>query len=196
VKETEAEMPIEGGGVPSEIAVVEPSNYFAQEDNRDYPYTVLLDRIFDQLREFNPSLMEKSKHKLPPPKLGFVGSKRTLWGNFKETCDLLGRKQEHVVQFFLAEMNTTGNLDGSHNLLLRGRWRNKQVESLLRKYIKEYVQCSSCKSMETTMTKDNATRLFELTCRVCGAVRRVQSIQAGFRATTRDDRRAAKNAKR
>jgi len=92
-------------------------------------------------------------------------------------------------------MNTAGNLDGNQNLLLKGRWKTKQVESLLKKYIKEYVQCNSCKSPDTTMVKDNATRLFELTCKVCGATRTVKSIQHGFKAATKDDRRAAKKNK-
>jgi len=50
-------------------------------------------------------------------------------------------------------MNTAGNLDGNQNLLLKGRWKTKQVESLLKKYIKEYVQCNSCRSPDTTMVK-------------------------------------------
>jgi len=44
-------------------------------------------------------------------------------------------------------------------------------------------------------SKNNATRLFELTCKVCGAQRTVKSIQHGFKAATRDDRRVAKKNK-
>lgn len=89
-------------------------------------------------------------------------------------------------------MNTTGNLDGEGNLVLKGRWRPKQFESLLKKYIREYIECQNCHSPETTLTKDNATRLFFLTCKVCNSTRSVAQIKAGFHAVSRDDRRAAK----
>lgn len=107
----------------------------------------------------------------------------------------LNRSHEHVKSFFLTEMNTTGNLDGDKNLIVKGRWRPRQVQSLLVKYINDYITCINCRSPDTTLTKDNATRLFILTCNVCNATRSVQSIKAGFHAKTRDERRAERNAR-
>lgn len=89
-------------------------------------------------------------------------------------------------------MNTTGNLDGDGNLILKGRWRPKQFESLLKKYIREYVECQNCHQPETIITKDNATRLFFLTCKKCNSTRSVAQIKAGFHAVSKDDRRQAK----
>jgi len=76
------------------------TDYWRQDDTRDYPYTMLLDRIFQQLKSKNPSLIDRTQHILPPPQLGFVGSKRTLWSNFKDTGDLLQRKLDHIKEFF------------------------------------------------------------------------------------------------
>ena len=111
------------------------NTYWKQADERDYPYTVLLDRIFRQLNDNNPNLIARQSHKLPPPQTALHGTKKTGWGNFKKICDELKRKPEHVKLFFLTEMNTTGNLDGSNSFIIKGRWKPKQVESLLKKYI-------------------------------------------------------------
>jgi hypothetical protein len=40
-----------------------------------------------------------------------------------------------VLSFFLVELDTTGAIDGSDRLLLRGRFPPKVIESGLRKYI-------------------------------------------------------------
>jgi len=171
------------------------SSYWDRSDDREYPYTVLLDRIFRKLTENNPTLISKESHSLPPPQTALHGSKKTGWGNFKKICDELNRKPEHVKLFFLTEMNTTGNMDGSNSFIIKGRWRPKQIESLLKKYIKEYVTCNNCRSPQTVMEKDNAMRLHVLTCKVCGASRSVTRIKEGFHAVTRAERRAARFAK-
>ncbi|GAA5847448.1 hypothetical protein JCM9279_000486 [Rhodotorula babjevae] len=66
----------------------------------------------------------------------------------------------------------------------------EQIENVLRRYIVEYVTCKTCKSPDTTMTKDN--RLFFMTCSSCGSTRSVAGIKTGFQATTRAARRAAR----
>ena len=40
-----------------------------------------------------------------------------------------------MLSFFLVELDTTGAIDGSDRLLLRGRFPPKVIESGLRKYI-------------------------------------------------------------
>jgi len=166
----------------------------SMDDTRDYPYIVLLTRVFDKLYANNTNLLERQSHHLPPPQTAFHGSKKTGWGNFKAICDGLNRSQDHVKSYFLAEMNTTGNLDGSNSLIIKGRWKPKEIESLLKKYIKEYVTCNNCRSPKTTMRKDNATRLYFLECTECKASRSVKAIKTGFRAVARGERRAARNA--
>jgi translation initiation factor 2 subunit 2 len=45
------------------------------------------------------------------------------------------RQPEHVIQFLFAEMGTTGSVDGSGRLVIKGRFQPKQVENVLRRYI-------------------------------------------------------------
>lgn len=58
----------------------------------------------------------------------------------------------------------------------------------------EYVTCHMCRNPETTLTRDSVTRLYFLQCESCGSSRSVAPIKAGFHATSRADRRAAKSA--
>ncbi|RHY21081.1 hypothetical protein DYB25_006065 [Aphanomyces astaci] len=157
-----------------------------------YTYEDMLDRIMNKLHENNPDLADRKKAIIKPPQLMRVGTKKTLWVNFQEICKMMHRNPEHVLQFTLSELGTEGNLDGTQRLIIRGRYVPKYIESLLRKYITEYVTCQMCRSPNTTLTRDNVTRLHFVNCQECESSRSVAVIRSGFHATTRADRRAAK----
>ncbi len=55
-----------------------------------------------------------------------------------------------------------------------------------------YVQCQMCKSLETTLTRDPASRLYFVTCIKCKSSKSVANIKAGFHAITKNDRKAAR----
>jgi translation initiation factor 2 subunit 2 len=160
----------------------------------EYSYDELLDRIIKILHSNNPDLVEKKRRNMKPPQLTRVGTKKTLWVNFQEICTMMQRNPEHVFQFFMAELGTEGSIDGNQRLVIKGKYLPKYIESLLRKYIVEYVTCRMCRSPNTDLVKDSSTRLYFLKCRDCGSSRSVAAIRYGFHATSRADRRAARNA--
>jgi translation initiation factor 2 subunit 2 len=161
--------------------------------DRDYSYTEMLDRLFSQMRERNPGIAQRKKHTMPPPQMVRVGSRKVMWANFAQSAQVMHRQPQHLMSFVLAELATTGSLDGSSRLVMRGRFLPKQIESLLKKYIMEYVTCHMCKTPETSLTRDNVTRLFFLDCDSCGSRRSVAPIKTGYHATSRSDRRAARS---
>ena len=108
---------------------------------------------------------------------------------------MMQRSPDHVFQFMMAELGTEGSIDGNQRLVIRGKFVPKYIESLLRKYIVEYVTCQMCRSFNTTLKRDNVSRLFFNHCQECGSSRSVAPIRAGYHAQTRADRRAIKNAK-
>ena len=59
-----------------------------------------------------------------------------------------------------------------------------QFEGVLRRYVNEYVLCSSCKSADSLLDRDSSTRVTSLRCQQCGASRTVAAIKAGFVART------------
>ena len=165
------------------------------EDGRayaNYSYDELLQRVSDFIHAKNPERDGKKRTTMKPPVLMRVGTKKTLWANFQEECGDMNRNPEHVFQFFMAELGTEGSIDGNQRLVIRGKYVPKYIESLLRKYIVEYVTCKMCRSPQTELTKDSVSRLYFMHCKECGSSRSVAPIRAGFHAQTRADRRAAR----
>jgi translation initiation factor 2 subunit 2 len=160
-----------------------------------WSYDDLLDRVVEQLIQNHPDLVEKKRTRIKPPQLQLMSSKKTLWVNFQEICSMMARDPTHVYQFFMAELGTEGSIDGNQRLIIRGKYVAKYIESLLRKYVIEYVTCEMCRSPHTELTKDPASRLYFCNCLDCGSRRSVAPIRSGYHATSRADRRAARNAK-
>jgi translation initiation factor 2 subunit 2 len=160
-----------------------------------YTYADLLDRVVDLLQANNPDLVEKKRTRIKPPQLQMVGSRKTLWVNFQEICSMMQRDPLHVYSFLMAELGTEGSIDGNERLIIRGRYLPKYIESLLRKYVIEYVTCEMCRSPNTDLVKDQSSRLYFCHCRDCGSKRSVSTVRTGYHATSRADRRAARNAK-
>ena len=76
------------------------------------------------------------------------------------------RNPDHVFQFMMAELGTEGSIDGSQRLVIKGKFVPQYIESLLKKYIKEYVICQMCKSFNTSLTRDSVSRLHFVHCQV------------------------------
>ncbi|CAJ0570424.1 unnamed protein product, partial [Mesorhabditis spiculigera] len=147
----------------------------------DYSYQDMLTLVFNVMREKNPDMAgEKKKFAMKPPEVQRAGSKKTAFSNFTEICRVLKRDNKHVLQFLLAELGTTGSIDGNNCLILKGKFLQKHLESVLRKYIKEYVMCHTCKSSDTALVRE--TRLFFLQCHSCNSRCSVTAIRAGFTA--------------
>ncbi|MEJ1278952.1 eukaryotic translation initiation factor 2 subunit 2 (beta) [Cricetulus griseus] len=132
---------------------------------RDYTYEELLNRVFNIMREKNPDMVagEKRKFFMKPPQVVRVGTKKTSFVNFTDICKL-------------------GSIDGNNQLVIKGRFQQKQIENVLRRYIKEYVTCHTCRSPDTILQKD--TRLYFLQCETCHSRCSVASIKTGFQAVT------------
>ncbi|KAM9888582.1 hypothetical protein OXX80_003629 [Metschnikowia pulcherrima] len=149
------------------------------------PYEDLLSRFFSILKQNNPELAgDRSgpKFKIPPPVCQREGSKKTLFANVQDIATVLQRNPEHLIQFLFAELGTSGSIDGEKRLVLKGKFQPKQMESVLRRYIIEYVTCKTCKSMNTELKRESANRLHFLSCKACGSTRSVSSIKTGFQA--------------
>ncbi|CAG2123302.1 unnamed protein product, partial [Medioppia subpectinata] len=106
-----------------------------------------------------------------PPQVLRVGTKKSSFANFLEICRSLHRQPKHMQAFLLTELGTSGSVDAANQLIIKGRFQQKQIESVLRRYIKEYVACQTCRSPDTILQKE--TRLFFLQCETCGSRRSV-----------------------
>ncbi|KAF6006116.1 hypothetical protein HII13_005236 [Brettanomyces bruxellensis] len=134
------------------------------------PYSSLLDRFYTILNEKNPEMAGGQHHKLkiPPPEVARDGNKKT---------------------YLFAELGTSGSIDGEKRLIIKGRFQSKNIESVLRRYIQEYVICKTCKSMNTELKRESANRLHFIVCKACGSTKSVASIKTGYQAQIGANRR-------
>ncbi|KAH6661723.1 eukaryotic translation initiation factor 2 subunit beta [Verticillium dahliae] len=135
------------------------------------------------LSQKNPdhALSGTKSYKIPPPQCVREGNKKTIFANIAEIAKRMKRTDEHVTQYLFSELGTSGSVDGSRRLVIKGRFQQKQIENVLRKYIIEYVTCKTCKSPNTELNKGE-NRLYFVNCNNCGSRRTVTAIKTGFSA--------------
>jgi translation initiation factor 2 subunit 2 len=150
--------------------------------SQDFSYHELLSRVYSLIKQNNPEFVEKHSFKLVPPIVTREGSKKTAFANILDISKRLKRTPDHLVQFLFAELGTSGSIDGTQRLVIKGRFQQKQIETVLKKYIMEYVSCKTCRSGDTLLVKEN--RMFFVQCNECGAKRAVSAIKTGFVAQT------------
>jgi len=63
------------------------------------------------------------------------GNKKTIFANISEICRRMKRTDEHVTQFLFSELGTSGSVAGQGQLVIKGRFQQKQLENVLRRYI-------------------------------------------------------------
>lgn len=114
---------------------------WAHDDSRTIMYNPLLQRFFASLAQKNPdhALSGTKSYKIPPPQCMREGNKKTIFANIAEICKRMKRTDEHVTAYLFAELGTSGSVDGSRRLVIKGRFQQKQIENVLRKYISEWI---------------------------------------------------------
>lgn len=183
VEDTPATKSVSSGQATMKPNFVEEGS-FQHTAEANYKYEDLLKRVYDTLKARNPDYVagERRRFVMKPPEVVRVSARKTAFANFTEIVKLMHRQQDHVMAFMLAELGTTGTLDGNQQLVVKARFQQKQIENVLRRYIREYVTCHTCKSPNTILTKED--RLFYLTCETCLARCTVAPIKSGYVAFT------------
>jgi translation initiation factor 2 subunit 2 len=176
------------------------------DETKNIGYELLLSRFFTLLAQKNPDHASSGSrsYKIPPPQCLREGNKKTIFANIAEICKRMKRTDEHVTSYLFAELGTSGSVDGSRRLVIKGRFQQKQIENVLRRYISklpalfsinytnpdpvEYVTCKTCRSPDTELNKGE-NRLYFITCNSCGSRRSVTAIKTGFSAQVGKRRR-------
>ncbi|KAI8725136.1 EIF2B-5 domain-containing protein [Fusarium sp. LHS14.1] len=161
----------------------EGTGIWAHDETKSIGYSMLLHRFFSQLAQKNPdhAISGTKSYKIPPPQCMREGNRKTVFANIADICKRMKRTEEHVTAYLFAELGTSGSVDGSRRLVIKGRFQQKQIENVVRKYIIEYVTCKTCKSPDTELNKGE-NRLYFITCNNCSSRRSVTTIKTGFSA--------------
>jgi hypothetical protein len=130
---------------------------------------------------------------MPAPQVMREGSKKTVFVNFTETVKAMNREKEHVQLFISVELGTECSLapvnDNNDKLVIKGKYLPKHIETLLRKYLTEFVEspslagsfdtrlercvpvcpCCAAPARVTRCCRDPTTRLTSVVCNRTGS---------------------------
>ena len=145
---------------------IEPKN---QEPNKinisdlpDLVYTTLLNEIFDTISD-NSQLFGNKKNRIDKPDIKYQ-NRKTFWYNYGINCSQINRSIDQLKKFIDKEMAVETSINDKSNLILRGKYSFAMIVSVYKKYILNYVKCSTCKSIKTEITRNSSNRLDYLKC--------------------------------
>ena len=133
----------------------------------DFDYETLLNRARDNIPE---DISSRARWRLPEPQIMIEGS-NTILRNFTEVVGMMDRDDNHVYQYILNELGTSGTQE-STRILLKGRVPPKRIKEKIVAYVKTFILCGQCKAPDTRFIKEDRTYL--LKCQACGATRPVR----------------------
>lgn len=93
--------------------------------------------------------------------------------NLGQISKRLNRDPSHIAKFFQKELATPGMIEGE-SLVLSGERSPKVVEAVYERYLKYYVICPVCGSIDTLLQREG--RVYVLRCTACGAVTPVKPL--------------------
>jgi translation initiation factor 2 subunit beta (aeIF-2b) len=126
----------------------------------DELYLKLLDKAY-------AVIMPKVERRRELPRLSIqVQPKKTIIQNFRDIAQRLNRDPTHIARFFLKELALPGSIDGNA-LVLYAERSPRTLEAVYERYIKFYVECPVCHSVDTYLEREG--RIYVLVCTACGA---------------------------
>ena len=91
----------------------------------------------------------------------------TVYENFQDTLDRLGREEDHVLKFLQDELGTSAHIDESGRARLTGDFSHRRIENAIEEYTETFVLCSECGLPDTQLESEQGAVL--LRCEACGA---------------------------
>jgi len=126
-------------------------------------YEKLLKRIEGNLSD--EKKQTPTRFELPPVDIMWEGQK-TFLRNFAEFPKILRRDPDKVLQYLSKEFAVPAERIGDKAMFI-GKRDPDDFTRLLQIYVKDYLECPTCKSPDTKIIKEN--RITFLICEACGA---------------------------
>jgi translation initiation factor 2 subunit 2 len=108
-----------------------------------------------------------SRNDLPEPDVRPEGNV-TVYENFQETVDHLGRDADHVLKHLQSELGTAATIDETGRARFTGSFKSPRIEAVLETYAEGFVRCSECGLPDTRLVTENGATV--LKCDACGAL--------------------------
>lgn len=126
-------------------------------------YEKLLKRISDKIIDGKKD--SGKRFEIPTPDIMWQGN-RTFLRNFAEFPKVFRRDAGKLLQYLSKEFATPAEIAGDKAIFV-GKRAPQDFQLLLQRYVKDYLECPTCKIPDTRIEKVN--RLTFLVCEACGA---------------------------
>ncbi len=135
-----------------------------------YDYEALLERLYQKV----PPKSGTADYTLPTPQIIRLGN-QTVVRNFREISIKLKRDPTLVARYLQRELAAAGSYDpNSGQLVLNVKVSRKVIAKFLDLFLKNYVRCPTCGSIDTRLEKRG--KAWILVCEACGAEQPVKSF--------------------
>lgn len=141
---------------------INSSNGINYGSDPDLVYNLILDEIFDIITD-NKNLFSKQNHSISKPDIIFE-NKKTIWTNFKKNCEQINRTTYQVQKYITKELTAETSINEKGHLIIRGRYDPMNLIKQFKSYIKNFVECSACKSFHTEIYRNSSNRMDYLKC--------------------------------
>jgi translation initiation factor 2 subunit 2 len=128
-----------------------------------YDYNRLLERVYAKV----PPKSGSAEYTIPTPEIIRQGN-QTVIRNFREIAQKLKRDPVLVSRYLQKELATAGSYNpSSGQLVLNVKVSRKVIAKFLDIFMKHYVRCPTCGSIDTRLERRGKTWI--LKCEACGA---------------------------
>lgn len=107
-----------------------------------------------------------------PKATGMIEGNKTIITNFKQICDYLRRKPEHLIKFLQRELAAPGTIEQDRLILVK-KVPSSRINEKIKEYVEEFVLCRECKKPDTELIKQG--EFLFLHCLACGAKHSVRA---------------------
>lgn len=133
-----------------------------------YSEDFLLERLYNKIGDNGV----KGKITMPKPSSSIL-NRKTYLDNFIEIQQKIERKYvPSLIDFLKNELSTDASLNGENKLVFSGIFRGPSFEKTIKNYCIKYVQCQSCKSGATELTKED--KIIYMICNNCKSKKAIQ----------------------
>jgi len=128
-----------------------------------YDYERLLERLYQKV----PPKSGTAEYRIPTPEIMRIGN-QTIIRNFREIAMRLKRDPTLVARYLQKELAAAGSYDpNTGQLVLNVKVSRKVIAKFLDLFLKNYVRCPTCGSIDTRLERRGKTWI--LVCEACGA---------------------------
>ncbi|RLG58112.1 MAG: translation initiation factor IF-2 subunit beta [Candidatus Hydrothermarchaeota archaeon] len=133
-------------------------------------YEKLLEKAYNEL----PETLKTHERFVIPQIISHIQGKITIVQNLGEIAKLINRNPDMLAKYLIKELGTAGSHDSQH-LILKGQFRNYQIQQKFEDFLREYVLCPECGRPDTKIIQEK--RVHILKCEACGSWHPLGSIK-------------------